>query len=87
MGLREVNLSSQEEIDILTTEIQNLLQKQAISVVPPHDGERGIYSTYLVTKKTGDFILDLRHLNTCIAHEPFHMLPIKQLLGLVQLGD
>ena len=43
----------------------------------------------MVPKKTGEFrtILDLRSLNQHIACKKFHMLTIKQLLGLVQPGD
>lgn len=33
----EANLFSQERIDFLSVELQDLLQKQAISVVPPQD--------------------------------------------------
>lgn len=33
----EANLLSQERIDFLSVELQDLLQKQAISVVPPQD--------------------------------------------------
>ena len=75
-GLREANLSSQEEIGFVSTEIQALLQKQAVSVVHSQDREKGLYSMYfLVPKKTGEFrpILDLRSLNQHIACKKFHM--------------
>ncbi|XP_045919663.1 uncharacterized protein LOC123979658 [Micropterus dolomieu] len=89
-GIKEANLSSQEEVDFPATEIQQLLQKQAISVVPTHDMYKGLYSTYfLVPKKTGGFrpILDLRYLNQHIAWKPFRMLTLRKLLELVQPGD
>ena len=89
-GIREANLSSQEEIGFLSAEVQALLQKQAVSVVHSQDREKGHYSLYfLVPKKTGEFrpILDLRGLNRHIACKKFHMLTMKQLLGLVQPGD
>ncbi|KAL3067396.1 hypothetical protein OYC64_017183 [Pagothenia borchgrevinki] len=89
-GMREVNLSSQEEMGFLSAEIQALVQKQAVSVVHPRHREKGLYSMYfLVLKKTGEFrpILDLRSLNRHIACRKFRMLTIKQLLGLVQPGD
>lgn len=89
-GIQEVNLSSQQEIEFLEGEIQDLLSKQAVSTVPPHDRERGFYSPYfLVPKKTGDYrpILDLRALNTCIGRRTFRMLTTRRLLELVQPGD
>jgi len=89
-GIREANLSSQEEIGFLSTEIQALLQKQAVSVVHSEDREKGLYSMYfLVSNKPGEFrpILDLRILNQHIVCKKFHMLTIKQLLELVQPGD
>jgi len=60
----------------LSTEIQALLQKQAVSVVHSQDREKGVYSMYfLVSRKTGEFrpILDLRSLNQHIACEKIHM--------------
>lgn len=82
-GVREANLSSWEEIDLLLVEIRHLLQKQVISVVQPHDRERGFYSAYLVVpKRTGVF----SHLNRCVACKTVRMLTVKQLLEMVQLG-
>ena len=67
MGMREVHLSSQEEMGFLSAEIQALVQKQAVSVVHPRHREEALYSMYfLVLKKTGEFrpILDLnRHIS------------------------
>ena len=45
-GIREANLSSQEEIGFLSTEIQALLQKQAVSVVHFQEREKGLYSWF-----------------------------------------
>ena len=70
MGIKEVSLSSREEIDSLSAEIQDLSKKQAVSVIPTHDRENGFYSAYfLVPKKMGGFrpILDLCILRQCIA--------------------
>ncbi|KAK5898199.1 hypothetical protein CgunFtcFv8_015637 [Champsocephalus gunnari] len=89
-GIREANLSSQEEIGFLSAEVQALVQKQAVSVVHPQDREKGHYSLYfLVPKKTGEFrpILDLRGLNRHITCRKFHMLTMKQVLELVRPGD
>lgn len=74
----------------LEGEIQDLLSKQAVSVVPPHDKERDFYSPYfLVPKKTVGYrpILDLHALYMHISHKTCCMLTIRRLLELIQLGD
>lgn len=49
--VREVNLSTEEEMDFLSAEIQDLLQKQLLSC---HMTESGFYFAYfLVPKKMG----------------------------------
>ena len=76
MGMREVNLSSQEEMGFLSAEIQALVQKQAVS-----EREKGLYSMYfLVLKKTGELgpILVLHGLNRHISCRKFRMLTMKQ---------
>ena len=64
--------------------------KQAVSIVPTHDRQKGFYSVYfLVPKKTGGLrpILNLRMLNQCITQKTFRMLTTRRLLELVQPGD
>lgn len=54
------------------------------------DSNRGFSSRYfLVPKKMGDVhpILDLRVLNSYVAHKSFRMLTVHQLLKAVQSGD
>ncbi len=63
-----------EQALVMEQEVETLLRKEAIEVVPPHDTESGFYSRYfIVPKKDGGLrpILDLRRLN-------FRMLTIKQ---------
>ncbi len=51
---------------VMEREVDTLLRKEAIEVVPPHDRESGFYSQYfIVSKKYGWMcpILDLRQLN------------------------
>ena len=86
-GIKEINLSFQEEIDFLSEEIQDQLSKQAVWVFPTHNRQKGFYSTYfLVPKKTGDFIpiVDLHILNQCIVRKMFLMLTIRRLLESIQ---
>ncbi len=55
-----------KDAQVLHTEVMNLLEKGAIEVVPPAQGESGFYSRYLfVPNKDGGLrpILDLRLLN------------------------
>ncbi|KAL0150532.1 hypothetical protein M9458_054125, partial [Cirrhinus mrigala] len=51
---------------VMEQEVDTLLRKEAIEVVPPHDRESRFYSRYfIVPKKDGGLrpILDLRQLN------------------------
>ncbi|XP_046579366.1 probable ATP-dependent RNA helicase DHX37 [Haliotis rubra] len=61
--------NSQEKADVLRAEVQALLDKAAIEVVPRGQENLGVYSTYfLVTKKDGGFrpILNLKGLNSLL---------------------
>ncbi len=55
-----------EQALVMEREVDTLLRKEAIEVVPPHERESGLYSRYfIVSKKDGGLrpILDLRQLN------------------------
>ncbi len=55
-----------EQALVMEREVDTLLRKEAIDVVPPHERESGLYSRYfIVSKKDGGLrpILDLRQLN------------------------
>src|SRR4029434_3997739 len=59
----------QGQSHFLRKEIDSLLQKGAISVVPPEEAASGLYNRYfLVPKKDGNYrpILDLRVLNKAL---------------------
>ncbi len=72
-------------------EVETLLRKENIEVVPPHDTECRFYSRYfIVPKKDGGLppILDLRRLNHSVMRLKFRMLTIashvpNQVRGLV----
>ncbi len=69
---------------VLHFEVQTLLAKGAMEMVPLVNSESGFYSHYfLVPKKDGGLrpILDLRHLNRLRMRRPFKMLSLKQILG------
>jgi hypothetical protein len=75
---------------VLRTEVQNLLAKGAIELVPLALKQAGFYSRYfLVPKKDGGLrpILDLRHLNRALMRRPFKMLTIKHILAQIRSGD
>ncbi len=69
-------------------EVDTLLRKGAIEVVPPHERESGFYNQYIIVpKKDGGLhpILDLRQLNRSFSRLKFRMLTIRQnqVWGLV----
>lgn len=74
----------------LLTYVLELLQKQAITEVPPTQRGRGFYSPlFLVKKKSGDFrpVLDLKKLNRSIKVESFRMESLQSILQAINLGD
>ncbi|KAI2646402.1 Transposon Ty3-G Gag-Pol polyprotein [Labeo rohita] len=71
-------------------EVETLLRKEAIEVVPPQDGESGFYSRYfIVPKKDGGLcpILDLRLLNRSVMRLKFKMLTINQVVSQIRSED
>ncbi len=67
-------------------EVDTLLRKEAIEVVPPHERESGFYSRYFVVpKKDGGLrpILDLRQLNRSVSRLEIKMLTLKQIEKLI----
>ena len=79
-----------EQALILEQEVNTLLRKEAIEVVPPHDRESGFYSRYfIVPKKDGGLrpILDLRQLNHSVMRLKFKMLTIRQVVSQIRSED
>ncbi|KAI2649255.1 Transposon Ty3-G Gag-Pol polyprotein [Labeo rohita] len=66
---------------VMEQEVETLLRKEAIEVVPPHVRESRFYSRYfIVPKKDGGLrpIIDLRRLNHSVMKLKFKMLTVKQ---------
>ncbi len=75
---------------ILEQEVNTLLRKEAIKVVPPLDRESGFYSRYfIVPKKDGALhpILDLRLLIRSVMRLKFKMLTVKQVVSQIRSED
>ena len=79
-----------EKRDSLRSEVQSLLDKAAVEVVPKGQEYAGFYSTYfLVPKKDGGFrpVLNLREVNACLQVPTFKMETLRSVIASVQPGD
>ncbi|KAL0194816.1 hypothetical protein M9458_008388, partial [Cirrhinus mrigala] len=79
-----------EQALVMEQEVETLLRKEAIKVVPPHDRESGFYSRYfIVPKKDGGLrpIIDLRRLNRSVMRLKFKMLTVKQVVSQIRSED
>ncbi|XP_061115409.1 uncharacterized protein LOC133139933 [Conger conger] len=88
-GVRETNMPLHLN-SALSQEIETLLAKSAIRLVPKHAEMRGFYSLYfLVPKKDGGVrpILDLRALNRHLVKRRFQMLTHKRVMSSISQGD
>ncbi len=75
---------------VMDREVDTLLRKEAIEVVPPHEREYGFYSWYfIVTKKDRglDPILDLHQLKRSVSRLKFKMLTLKQVVYQIRSKD
>ena len=80
---------AESAVGIMEEEINTLLSKGAIGVVPPQERQAGWYSRYFVVpKRNGSLrpILDLRVLNGYLRIFRFRMLTARQFLNSVSLG-
>ncbi|KAJ1095605.1 hypothetical protein NDU88_000764 [Pleurodeles waltl] len=81
---------SEEHLLLLEQEVQVLLSKGAVELVPEQERGRGCYSRYfLIPKKDGRLrpILDLRILNWFLKQEKFKMLTLAQVLWALNKED
>ncbi|KAI2643109.1 Transposon Ty3-G Gag-Pol polyprotein [Labeo rohita] len=81
---------SPEQGLVMEQEVETLLRKEAIEVVPPHNRESGFYSRYfIVPKKDGGLrpIIDLRRLNRSVMKLKFKMLTVKQVVFQIRSED
>ncbi|KAJ1085596.1 hypothetical protein NDU88_005726 [Pleurodeles waltl] len=81
---------SEEHLLLLEQEVQVLLSKGAVELVPEQERGRGCYSRYfLIPKKDGRLrpILDLRILNWFLKQEKFKMLTLAQVLLALNKED
>ncbi len=79
-----------EQALVMEREVNTLLRKEAIEVVPPQKRESGFYSLYfIVPKKDGGLhpILDLRQLNRSVMRLKFKMLTLKQVVSQIRSED
>ncbi len=79
-----------EQALVMEREVETLLRKEAIEVVPPHERESGLYSRYfIVPKKDGGLrpILDLRQVNRSVSRLKFKMLTLKQVVSQIKSED
>ncbi|KAL0152747.1 hypothetical protein M9458_052470 [Cirrhinus mrigala] len=76
-----------EQSLVMEQQVDTLLWKETIEVVPPHDRESGFYSRYfIVPKKDRSLrpILDLRQLNRSVMRLKFKMLIVKQVMSQIR---
>ena len=90
-GIRETSLPSKLSAkSVLLEEVQDLLRKRAIELVPESDKEKGFYSRFfLVPKKDGGLrsILNLRPLNKFVKSPRFKMQTLRSIIQAVQPGE
>ncbi|XP_072235172.1 uncharacterized protein [Leuresthes tenuis] len=85
-----MSVAEGEAAQVLQNEIDSLLLKRAIRVIPIEESQQGFYSRYfLIPKKGGSLrpILDLRVLNSHLRKYTFRMLTVKVLCQSIRPGD
>ena len=79
---------SETQKELISSEVENLLEKGAIVKVYPVQGQF-ISNLFLVQKKTGGFrpVINLRRLNEFVKYFHFKMETIETVKSLIQQGD
>ena len=83
-------LSNQEKLDILSKEVEDLLAKQAVTLLPYHQAGPGFYSRLFVVQKKGSNkwrpVIDLSTLNHFLVKEKFKMLTPAEVMQALKPG-
>lgn len=85
-----VTIAQQDQVKLIDQEVQNLIDKGAVSEVPPVQVEDGFYTTlFLVPKKEGQHqpVVNLRPLNRFMKVEHFKMEGMHIVRNLLHKGD
>ena len=88
-GVKATNVPLENQ-NVIKQEINSLLEKNAIEVVPLSQIHSGFYSTlFLVPKKTGDLrpVINLKPLNRYLRKQHFKMDTLSKVINLVGKGD
>ena len=89
-GVLHTSPPNAAQAQVLDAELEQMLSKGAVELVPAHQRECGYYSRYfLVPKKGGDFrpILNLKPFNKYVEKVQFKMLRTPTLLSMVKQAD
>ena len=89
-GTRVTFAQNDVQNHFLLEEVESLLGKQAIELVPPGQEGQGFYSTFfLVQKKGGGYrpILNLRPLNKYLKVQHFKMETLRSIIQALEKGD
>ncbi|KAK3101176.1 hypothetical protein FSP39_001539 [Pinctada imbricata] len=89
-GVRKTNVQNVMLKQCIFEEIEDLLKKSAIEIVPKHQIGQGFYSTFFVVpKKDGGLrpILNLRPLNRHLHVPHFKMETLRTIISALEIGD
>ena len=88
-GIKHTSVNARN-IPIILAEVEDLIEKNAIEIVPQAEIHQGFYSTlFLVPKKTGDLrpVINLKPLNQYLRKQHFKMDTLTKVLNLVKPQD
>ncbi|VDI62494.1 Hypothetical predicted protein [Mytilus galloprovincialis] len=88
-GIKHTSVNARN-LPIILAEVEDLIEKNAIEIVPQAEIHQGFYSTlFLVPKKTGDLrpVINLKPLNQYLRKQHFKMDTLTKVLNLVKPQD